>query len=432
MKTLTILLAMCSVWMSRAQDGTIGFDNLEVPNTPAFILLDEAPSTIQRPNSSRAFALDLIQDITNDGVLDNIAIEVTPLWMIKHTNLSPARLYGLRSLEGEKSNNQNPFAKLRQASISAAYVKSKDSVVNISIGARATIFELKREKDLADFKASVFRTQDLLKRKADFIDEYMNLEGEPDREDFNTEEDYNTALSAWKDERMRFELKYGKVVYEPDPFDYPAGDPQYEKDKAEYNRALNSYVDKRKEDDGYMKEYEAEAKKFNQIINRKPILAVDLAVAYNQRFYGNTFDNNQAGRFGVWSTVAASTFLDKDPDSPNYFNLYAFFRYLEDAATSGVTLNSTSDRFDAFDLGVKGELEFKKLSVGYEYLNRSGDMEGYRSVGTIRYQLWQDVYLTGSFGNNFEDSDDLVSLFGIKWGINHPFQSVNVNSADPQ
>ena len=158
MKKICTILAIFLLQLSYAQDVNgekkekeISFDNLEVPNTPAFILQDEAPTSIQRPNSTRAFALDLLQDVTEDGVLGNIAVEVTPFWMIRHTNVTPEKYYGIIT-EEDGSVSQNFFSKLRLASVSAAYMKSADSITNISIGVRTTLFEIKRQDDIKAYK----------------------------------------------------------------------------------------------------------------------------------------------------------------------------------------------------------------------------------------------------------------------------------------
>jgi hypothetical protein len=385
---ITIFLAVNLAWAQ--EDNTISFDNLEVPNTSAFILLDEAPTSIQRPNSTRAFAIDLLQDVADDGMLQNIAVEVTPFWMVKHKSTTPQKFYGLRSTSGSEAIRQNPFAKLRLASLSAAYIKSADSIINVSVGVRTTVFELKRNSDIKAYTETLSTVEKLLYKDADYAEEFeekMNYP-EPEEDDFETRGEYIAARQLFREARAK-------------------------------------YIDQREAEDGFNRE--ENKKKFQEIVNRKPIVALDLALAYNQRFYGNTFDNNRSGRFGIWSTISASAFLDKDPESSNYFNLYGFFRYLEDEfPVPNDVSNIESGRFNAFDVGIKGEIEFKKLSFGYEYINRSGDMEGYRSVGSLRYQLWNDIFLTGSFGKNFDESDNLVSLFGIKCGLNHPLQNIFV------
>ena len=79
--------------------------------------------------------------------------------------------------------------------------------------------------------------------------------------------------------------------------------------------------------------------------------------------------------------------------------------------------------FNALDIGLKAELAFKKLSVGYEYISRSGDLDSYRSAGSIAYRLTNDIVLTGAFGNNFGDQNDLISLLGIRWGLDAKSQT---------
>lgn len=361
--------------------GEISLNNLDVPDSPAFILLDEAPSTIQRPNSSRAFGLSLLQDVATDGVLSNIAIEVTPFWMMKHPKMNALRFYGV-----DENLKQNPFSKLRLATVSAAYMRDSDSVVNVAIGARTTVFELKRQSDVSDYKNMYNSIEQLLYSALDYMDEYEQTNPEPEREDFETEAAYIVSLQSYREARAQ-------------------------------------YVREREAQVGV--DITKNAETFQKILNRKPALALDVAAAYNHRFLSNEFNNNGFGRLGIWSTLSASTFLDKRPSSYNYVNLYGFFRYLRDGSLP-IPTSDSNDRFNAFDIGVKAELEFEKLVVGYEYISRSGDIEGYRSAGSIKYQIFQDIFVTGTFGNNFAEQDDLITFFGIQWGVNHPFQTIAI------
>ncbi len=444
MKYVLLIILACAFQLCLAQElAEISLDNLEIPDTPAFILLDEAPSTIQRPNSTRAFALDLLQNIKDNGGVGNIAVEVTPFWMMQHTNMSPEKFYGIKTDGETKITKQNPFAKLRMTAISAAYIKTGDSIINASFGIRTTVFEIKRAKDIKDYKAALSETQQFLSKTFEFNEEYTEFCKQPKAENFEDTSAFVQALEkfiqvcgeqpkkpeppftevdreVYKAAKKKYEASCLCTKPERDNFET---DFEHKNALSKFKTARDNYVAKRMKETGL--DPDALDAKFQKIINRKPAIAVDLAVAFNQRFYGNTFNNNSSGRFGIWSTVAASAFLDKDPTSSNYVNIYGFVRYLNDSSPMAVTSNS-DERFNAFDIGIKGELEFKKLIMAYEYINRSGDMEGYRSVGTIRYQLWNDMVITGSFGNNFELTDDLVTLFGIKWGINHPLQKLIV------
>lgn len=447
MKKACTILAIFLLHFSWAQDGNgdkkekeISFDNLEVPNTPAFILLDEAPTSVQRPNSTRAFALDLLQDVTEDGTLGNIAIEVTPFWMIRHTNVTPEKYYGIKTGE-DGSVSQNFFSKLRLASVSAAYMKSADSITNISVGVRTTLFEIKRKDDVEAYQEALLKAQRYLNNSANYMEEYNSICKIPKPENYRSDTAFQEAMLKYKNicdnpepalpsvgaseeeiKKYRTAIKeYRLACYcPPDPRDYDTTT-EFEAAKEWYETGLNAFREKkRKEDDFTAKDLDDT---FKEITSRKPLFAVDLAAAYNQRFFGNTFNDNSAGRYGIWSTLTMSAFLDKKKTNRDYLNVYGFVRYLDDT-TRGIIPGTGDDRFNAFDLGVKGELEFDKLSVAYEYINRSGDMEGYRSVGSIRYQIINDIFLTGSFGNNFGEVDDLVTLFGIKWGINGALQSI--------
>jgi len=389
MRFFLLVFCLCFSTITFSQTGNnnnnnnnVDLDDLEVPDNPAFILLDKAPQTIQRPNSSRALGVSLLHDIVSEGTLNNMAIEVTPFWMTKHPNITALKFYGI-----DKDLKQYPFSKLKLASVSMAYIKDKDSIINASFGVRATVFELKRESDVKDYYASYSKIESNIFSGLDCIDNYGNTNPEPEEEDYTSRNLYAIALQAYRVARTAYvqQCEKGKGV-----------------DRDTYSTNMQ------------------------EIINRKPAIAVDLAIAYNHRFIDNAFNSNGFGRFGVWSTTAVSLFLDKDQTSHNYVNIYGFLRYLHEK--NNIVTGASIDPFNAYDVGVKAEVEFQKLSVGYEYINRSGDLEGYRSAGTIRYQVLDDIFITGSFGNNFQKQDDVISLFGIQWGFNNLLQSIGVPS----
>lgn len=377
--------------LAQQLDKDIPIFDLELPNNSAFILLDDAPSTIQRPNSSRALGTTFLQNIASDGVLDNIAFEITPFWMSRNTKRSALKFYGV-----DKEKNQDYFSKLKFVSFSAAYVKDPSDIINISLGGRATLFELKRNEDVVAYFEAYHGIEKLIANIGDILEQ-----------EFDTENPIPTCENRETDEACRKEWEaYNKKLQE---FILQSEDIGYKRTKLD-EKARNAGLEER----------------MQEVVKRKPALAIDLAAGYNHRYYNNEFNDNGFGRFGVWSTVVGSFFLNKKVDNTDYFNLYGFLRYLVDG-DSPALIDSSDDRFNAIDLGVKAELEFNKLTIGYEYISRSGDLDGYRSAGSIRYQALENIYLTGAFGNNFEESDDLITLFGIQWGVDNPVQSVLVS-----
>lgn len=149
---------------------------------------------------------------------------------------------------------------------------------------------------------------------------------------------------------------------------------------------------------------------------KKPLLAFDIASAYSVLYPDNKYKTSTPDRLGFWGTITFTRKLDEK----NYLNFYVFGRYLEDRAVYNKVNDDYNDFFKYYDYGGKAQFDFNNVSVGYEYIVRNGDGGDYRSVGFVQYKVNTDVYLTGGFGRNFtSDADkDLVSMFGIRWGIN--------------
>ena len=385
---LIISIAIPATALAQELGKEVSVFDLDMPNNPAFILLDNAPSVIQRPNSSKAIGTTLLQDIASDGVLDNIALEVTPFWLSKNPNRSALKYYGV-----DASKNQKYFSKLKLASFSGAYVKEPSDIINVSFGGRATLFEIKRKTDIDDYFEAYHGIYEIISNIGDLLEEEFDKENPiPTCENGETEEECKKLREAYN-----LKLK---------EFTNSIEDPKFKQKK----------IDEKSKATGW-------EEKMQEIIKRKPLLAIDIAAAYNQRFYNDEFNNNGFGRFGVWGTLA----LYPNIEDHKFLNLYVFTRYLVEGDASRQIITTNDDRFNAFDLGIKGELEFDRITLGYEYINRSGDLEGYRSAGTIKYEMSENIFLTGAFGNNFEENDDLITLFGIQWGLNNPIQSVGIS-----
>ncbi|MDR7209411.1 hypothetical protein [Flavobacterium piscis] len=150
-------------------------------------------------------------------------------------------------------------------------------------------------------------------------------------------------------------------------------------------------------------------------ILKKPLLTLDFAAAYSTLYSDNTHGNNQQDRVGVWSTLTFSPKVEN-----NYLNLYGFIRYIKDNSVYNNLTSSFSDQIEYFDYGCKIQIDIDAISFGYEYIKRNGNGKDYRSVGIVQYKINSNYYLTGGFGKNFtsNSSKDLVSLLGIRWGIN--------------
>lgn len=80
LKTLALTIgAACIIFPATGQ---VAINELHVPTSPGFVLLDKSPASIERPATPKALAIDLLNVLTtNDG-----AIEVAPYWLKSHPN----------------------------------------------------------------------------------------------------------------------------------------------------------------------------------------------------------------------------------------------------------------------------------------------------------------------------------------------------------
>jgi len=68
---------------------TITIDDLRAPTSPAFVLLDVTPSSVERPENPKSFAVNVINKLTSrSGFPQNYALEVAPYWLMSHPDLT--------------------------------------------------------------------------------------------------------------------------------------------------------------------------------------------------------------------------------------------------------------------------------------------------------------------------------------------------------
>src|SRR5690349_2722614 len=64
---------------------SIDLKDLNIPNSPAFTLLDYSPVVIDRPGTIRAVNASFVSVLgQSDGLPKNFAIEIAPFWLFKN------------------------------------------------------------------------------------------------------------------------------------------------------------------------------------------------------------------------------------------------------------------------------------------------------------------------------------------------------------
>jgi len=347
----------------------VALEDLQIPSSPAFILLDVAPTSIERPTTTKAFSTSILNSIKeNNGIPENYAVDFAPYWFFKHKNLNAMNYWGFEQKLLERV--QKPFSQARFGSISFATIKSKMTsdtigtplnVNNIALGFRTTLFQLRSNND---------------------IDELIKAN--------------NLHLTR---------------------LDELTVDPTISPSK------LANLL----EADTYLKNCN---KRISEILNRKPTLALDFAGAGSWS-YDNNYNSIKSNRVGAWLTLNYAQTLDKpmDINKNDYLNLYFTCRVLNDnnvLGNNGLVYRSTN-----LDVGGKIEFEFDKFSISYEYLYRndlkSNIADNFRSSGLIKYRASDQLLVTATFGKNFGNTNNVITQIGLSLGLNSKSQQVNAD-----
>jgi hypothetical protein len=360
MKNLIKIVICLFVVSAYSQDETIKIKDLEMPNSPAFTILDYSPTIISNPKTTQELTLSLINSVnSSNGIPTNYALEFTPFWTFSGENKS------LKSyLDGE--NKEIICKPYKNLSISIASVK-KDSIQNVSFGIRTNIITINNKK--------VQELTQSLNDKLKFINKLI-------------------------DAKFNYELAKNKVE--------SGSDEDKKLDKMILNGISQDEALKELSEELYLKLDEIKN------LKSKPQFSIDIASAYNHFFDNKEFKSGKFGRFGTWATLNENICFTKN--SKNYFSLYQYARFLVNETNyDETTMSYVKDK--SLDLGLKAEFQFSDLTIGYEYVLRTSEKENYRSVGNIKYKVNDNIILNGGFGKNFERTDNLISFLGVSWGI---------------
>jgi hypothetical protein len=371
MKKLIVILALAAAARATAQTTIppVTLKDLAVPSSPAFMITDITPTLVQNPATPKAFVLGVAESYQQSGTgfPNNYSAEFTPYWWIR---LHGRNIYNAQGIY-ERNNKwvENPLAALKYTSISTAFV-NKDLIPDtakttqkvFALGIHTTLLRIHHKgyaTDLAD-KIAKWHTAAIkeMTDNKDLIRDLGILGSDP------ADADKRAALIA------RYADKSSHI-------------------------ALDDIKD---------------------LINKKPVLNLDLAGAYS--VYGVTDQQAKTGRIGGWATLSSYISLSKLPDNKNYFEISASARYLSDHFQKNE--QGQIARADNIDVGGKAGFSFSQLSVGVESLYRHtrGVAPGsVRTVGIINVKLSDNLYVNGSFGKDFAGPNKLISAFGINWGF---------------
>ena len=142
-------------------------------------------------------------------------------------------------------------------------------------------------------------------------------------------------------------------------------------------------------------------------LSENPVFHIDIAAAFG----GGTPDNSlKKLEINRWATWVSMNWRPKGNDF--YYTLLT--RYL---------CNQDFEEQDnrLFDVGTRFNYDIDKLSLSVEYIQRfnltEDTGENYRLAIVGNYEIANNIFVTSSFGNNFDDKDNLMVIAGINFGF---------------
>ena len=157
-----------------------------------------------------------------------------------------------------------------------------------------------------------------------------------------------------------------------------------------------------------------------------PLFQVDAAGAYSEAFAGNATSSSRFSRVAGWVTATLSTPLSKTHN--DNLSILGLFKLMDDNLLVD-TAKNTFERKSAIDIGGRLSYTNKTITIGFEFIQRSYSgasvYNSHRAVGLLQYKVNDNIYLTGSFGQNFGSSvTNLFTALGLSFGFGNKAQTL--------
>ncbi|WP_264564952.1 hypothetical protein [Flavobacterium sp. N3904] len=399
-----IFLSFCTL---SAQE--IEIKDLKSLNAPGFQILDIAPNTIDKPANPKAFAASLMS-LTSSGTAlpQNFALEIAPYWFFKTKNATVSQYLNIK--EDNKSNTFSGIFNKMSISLASVYSDSTsgsliENTNYISFGVRTNLVTYRNEQQnhklkmaLENFSKRIIQLRPNQKN-VDSLEIALNATKNKIRKLFTelTNEKNDSIKKIINENYVNAITRKVVITQQLDDFENQAPD------------LLEANIKKDTLIQNYLKE-----------LDDLPLFQVDAAFAYSEAFSGNQTENKRFNRSGLWMNATLNAFSINKEELNDNLTLMLYSRFISDNVLVPNTTN-TFERQNAFDIGFKMEYSIKGLSISFEYLKRDysndSSLNSERRVGTLQYKISDALYLTGSYGTNFGNTNNLFTLFGINYGF---------------
>lgn len=153
---------------------------------------------------------------------------------------------------------------------------------------------------------------------------------------------------------------------------------------------------------------EALRKQYVDLIE-KPLFNIDIAAAIGASATNNSYSNLSLNRWAIWTSF---NFRPKGYD----FYFTAVTRYINSDNFEGAEKSA-----DIVDLGSRFNYDISKFTVSLEYIQRFNTTfnrnDDFRIATIGSYKLSDNVFITATFGKNFNEVNNIIALAGVNFGF---------------
>lgn len=431
--TILSFLSLLTVITGVSQEKEINLDEISTPSSPASIIIGNQPSVINRPKTWNALETSLYSNFLNESneisIPNNLAIEFTPYWADKKVIsneefLSPSVKKSLiQNLSFSISSTQN-FVLADSVNSNAVGIGfrtmlwrgTKDEKQSIITNYKSLINNLKLSTSIYVIANKI----DCDKcTKEGFINQLI-LELNSNSKIFSdcTPEQKNKIIKIIKKELEKKSLEVNDVE---ELIEFTADII----DSETIDKNLSELIELKKNRKGFKLEF---------------------AVATSIDFPSNEIEFSVVPKTGVWLTPSYQPFKHKWIE---FLGVFRYFNYNLDFYEK--YLNEEDRYKHSFDYGVRLALKFKKYSIEFEGIGRTGVIVEHDEVNpnvthitksdpdfqyllNFNYQINDKLILSYNFGKEFDllynNEGNLVSLFSLNYALNTPTNDNLISMGD--
>lgn len=373
--TFPLIVAVLAAFAPEAlasQNEAPELSSLRAPPSPAFILLDVAPTEVQRPTNPADLAFSLVNSTSTFSELpENFAVEAAPYWFTTRRTLTWDK-------DNKRSVMQSFLRTFTLSSASAEIGTEAAPVTGLSLGGRGMLLSGRYSK----------ATQDSLRAM-------QNALAEEGRLNQDAADDLIDVLDAW------FLAEMAK----------PGADTAAI--RAEYTRRRTAIDDAVLSNPEYQRQVKTLRAQFNDYAVRREGHMLEIAGGAAWGFPGAVWDAGTLHRWAAWATYGCEGCTALPGGVP--ITPVVMVRY-----------QGGEDDVDGDVLDVGGRLIVSDprwgLSVEGVWRQFTGGSDAdalYRIAGHVEYQVRKDTWLLATFGRDQDASSEgsLLAQLGFKFNF---------------